>query len=104
LLYIYLAPPGRHLLVESDELRLGSGRRENNAWPALDPLFRSTGLCCGPRAIGSILAATLGDGAAGLSALKQCGGITVVQDPSDAAIGRVPNGSMLSWAFPEAAR
>ena len=44
------------------------------------------------------------DGAAGLSALKQCGGITVVQDPSDAAIGRVPNGSMLSWAFPEAAR
>jgi len=37
-------------------------------------------------------------------ACKQCGGITVVQDPSDAAIGRVPNGSMLSWAFPEAAR
>jgi len=37
-------------------------------------------------------------------ALKRCGGITVVQDPSDAAIGRVPNGSMLSWAFPEAAR
>ena len=104
LLYIYLAPPGRHLLVESDELRLGSGPRENNARPALDPLFRSTGLCCGPRAIASILAATLGDGAAGLSALKQCGGITVVQDPSDAAIGRVPNGSMLSWAFPEAAR
>jgi hypothetical protein len=68
LLYIYLAPPGRHLLVESDELRLGSGPRENNARPALDPLFRSTGLCCGPRAIGSILAATLGDGAAGLSA------------------------------------
>ena len=90
--------------MESDELRLGSGPRENNARPALDPLFRSTGLCCGPRAIGSILAATLGDGAAGLSALKQCGGITVVQDPSDAAIGRVPNGSMLSWAFPEAAR
>ena len=57
-----------------------------------------------PEQIGSILAATLSDGAAGLSALKQCGGITVVQDPSDAAIGRVPNGSMLSWAFPEAAR
>jgi CheB methylesterase len=62
--YIHLAPPGRHLPVESDELRLGSGPRENNARPALDPLFRSTGLCCGPRAIGSILAVTLGDGAA----------------------------------------
>jgi two-component system, chemotaxis family, protein-glutamate methylesterase/glutaminase len=75
--------------VESDELRLGSGPRENNARPALDPLFRSTGLCCGPRAIGSILAATLGDGAAGL-AFGQCGGITVVQDPSDATIPEMP--------------
>jgi hypothetical protein len=27
---------------------------------------------------------------AGLSALKQCGGITVVQDPSDAAIRELP--------------
>jgi hypothetical protein len=33
LLYIYLAPPGRHLLVGSDELRLGPGPRENNARP-----------------------------------------------------------------------
>jgi hypothetical protein len=37
-----------------------------------------------------MLAATLGDGAAGLSALKQCDGITVVQDPSDAAIPEMP--------------
>src|SRR5882762_10974848 len=41
LLYIYLAPPGRHLLVGSDELRLGPGPRENNARPALDPLSYS---------------------------------------------------------------
>ena len=94
--YIHLAPPGRHLPVESDELRLGSGPRENNARPALDPLFRSTGLCCGPRAIGSILAATLGDGAAGL-ALRQCGGITVVQDPSDAANPEMPTTALTVW-------
>jgi two-component system chemotaxis response regulator CheB len=96
LLYIYLAPPGRRLLAESDELQLRSGPRENNARPALDPLFRSTGLRCGPRAIGSILAATLGDGAAGL-ALRQCGGITVVQDPSDAAIPEMPTTALTVW-------
>ena len=94
MLYIYLAPPGRRLLAESDELRLRLGPRENNARPALDPLFRSTGLRCDPRAIGSILAATLGDGAAGL-ALRQCGGITVVQDPSDAAIPEMPMTALL---------
>jgi two-component system chemotaxis response regulator CheB len=88
--HIYIAPPECHLLVESEQLRLGSGPRENHARPALDPLFRSAGLCCGPRAIGAVLTGTLGDGAAGLSALKQCGGITVVQDPSDAAFPEMP--------------
>jgi len=87
---IYIGPPGRHLLVESDQLRLGAGPRENNSRPALDPLFRSAGFCCGPRAIGVVLTGTLRDGAAGLLALKQCGGLTVVQDPSDAAFGEMP--------------
>jgi two-component system chemotaxis response regulator CheB len=88
--HIYIAPPERHLLVEGERLRLGSGPRENHARPALDPLFRSAALCCGPRAIGAVLTGTLGDGAAGLLALKQCGGITVVQDPSDAAYPEMP--------------
>jgi two-component system, chemotaxis family, protein-glutamate methylesterase/glutaminase len=88
--HIYIAPPERHLLVESNELRLGLGPRENNARPALDPLFRSAALCCGARAIGAVLTGTLGDGAAGLMALKQSGGITVVQDPSDAAFPEMP--------------
>jgi two-component system, chemotaxis family, protein-glutamate methylesterase/glutaminase len=38
---IYIAPPERHLLVEGDRLSLGVGPRENNARPAIDPLFRS---------------------------------------------------------------
>jgi two-component system, chemotaxis family, protein-glutamate methylesterase/glutaminase len=88
--HIYIAPPERHLLVESKELRLGLGPRENNARPALDPLFRSAALCCGARAIGAVLTGTLGDGAAGLLALRQHGGITVVQDPGDAAFPEMP--------------
>ena len=88
--HIYVAPPNCHLLVESKRLRLGLGPRENNARPALDPLFRSAALCCGARTIGAVLTGTLGDGAAGLLALKQSGGITVVQDPSDAAFPEMP--------------
>lgn len=87
---IYIGPPERHLLLEGDTLRLGRGPRENNARPAIDPMFRSVALCCGVRAIGVVLTGTLGDGAAGLQTLKQSGGITLVQDPSDAAYPEMP--------------
>jgi two-component system chemotaxis response regulator CheB len=93
--HIYIAPTERHLIVDDGHLRLGSGPRENNARPALDPLFRSAALCCGPRTVGAVLTGTLGDGAAGLSALKQCGGITVVQDPSDAAFSEMPTTALI---------
>ena len=93
--HIYIAPAERHLIVESEHLRLGSGPRENNARPALDPLFRSAALCCGTRTVGAVLTGTLGDGAAGLSALKQSGGITVVQDPSDAAFAEMPTTALI---------
>jgi two-component system, chemotaxis family, protein-glutamate methylesterase/glutaminase len=81
---IYIAPPERHLLLDADRLYLGNGPRENNARPAIDPMFRSAAVCCGARAIGVVLTGTLRDGASGLWALKQSGGITVVQDPNDA--------------------
>jgi two-component system chemotaxis response regulator CheB len=87
---IYIAPPGSHLLVEGDNLSLGIGPRENNARPAIDPMLRSAAACCGHRAIGVVLTGTLSDGASGLWALNQCGGVTVVQDPRDAAFPEMP--------------
>lgn len=87
---IYIAPPGCHLLVDGDRMTLGNGPRENNARPAIDPMMRSAAICCGGRAIGVMLTGTLGDGASGLWALKLSGGVTVVQDPSDAAFGEMP--------------
>jgi two-component system chemotaxis response regulator CheB len=88
--HVYIAPTGVHLILEKDHLRLGTGPRENNARPAIDPLFRSVARCCGSRAIGIVLTGTLSDGASGLQALKQGGGITVVQDPRDAAFPEMP--------------
>lgn len=87
---IYLAPPDRHLMVDGDRLRLGLGPRENNARPAIDPMLRSLAACCGPRGIGVVLTGLLGDGASGLWALDQCGGVSVVQDPEDAAFPDMP--------------
>lgn len=92
--HIYIAQPGRHLIVDGDTLRLGVGPRENNARPAVDALFRSVALCCGPRSIGVVLTGMLGDGSAGLQSLQNCGGITVVQDPEDAAYPGMPTAAI----------
>lgn len=87
---VYVAQPNRHLLVAEGQLRLGSGPRENSARPAIDPLFRSAAIAYGPRAIGVILSGMLNDGASGLAALKQSGGIALVQAPKDAEAPDLP--------------
>jgi two-component system, chemotaxis family, protein-glutamate methylesterase/glutaminase len=97
---IYLAPPDRHLLLDGERVALGEGPRENSARPAIDPMLRSTAVCCGGRAIGVVLTGTLGDGASGLWAIRQGGGISVVQDPNDATFPEMPM-TALNRANPE---
>jgi two-component system chemotaxis response regulator CheB len=53
-------------------------------------MMRSAALCCGGRTVGVVLTGTLGDGASGLWAIGQCGGVTVVQDPHDADFPEMP--------------
>ena len=92
--HIYIAPADRHLIVDDDRLVLGHGSRENNSRPAIDPMMRSAAACCGPRTVGVVLTGTLSDGASGLWAIDQCGGITVVQDPSDAEFSDMPTNAL----------
>jgi two-component system, chemotaxis family, protein-glutamate methylesterase/glutaminase len=91
---IYVAPPGRHMLVHDDHILLRRGPRENLARPAIDPLFRSAACSFGARTIGVILTGSLSDGASGLHAIKRCGGIAIVQDPRDAMVPDMPRNAI----------
>ncbi len=88
--HVFIAPPGHHLLIDGDTLALGVGPRENNVRPAIDPMLRSAAVCCGRRTVGVVLTGTQSDGASGLWAVNECGGVSVVQDPRDAAFPEMP--------------
>jgi two-component system chemotaxis response regulator CheB len=87
---IYVAPPDFHLLIEPGRVRLAKGPKENRFRPAIDPLFRSAAQAFGPNAIGVILTGNLDDGSAGLWAIKELGGVAIVQDPQDAMYPSMP--------------
>ena len=93
---IYVAPPDYHLLLQNGALRIVRGPKEHHARPAINPLFRSAALDLGPRVVGVILTGMLDDGSAGLKAIKDCGGITVVQDPSEAIAPSMPRSALQS--------
>jgi len=91
---VYIAPPNNHLLVKKTKLLVTKGARENRNRPGIDPLFRSAAVSHTSRVIGVLLTGLLDDGTAGLIAIQKCGGLTVVQDPKDAAYPGMPESAL----------
>jgi len=87
---VYLARADHHLLVDRNKIWVTRGARENRWRPAIDSLFRSAAVAHSTGVIGVILTGYLDDGVAGLTAVKRCGGLAIVQDPVDADHPELP--------------
>lgn len=88
---IYFAPPNYHLLVEPDRrLSLSSDAPVLFSRPSIDVLFESAADVYGPALAGIILTGASSDGARGLQAVCEAGGIALVQSPESAHAPAMP--------------
>ena len=77
---VYFAPPDYHLLVEQDKrLSLSDDEPVLFSRPSIDVLFESAADAYGGGLIGVVLTGANSDGAKGLKAVVQAGGVAVVQ-------------------------
>lgn len=95
----YVAPPGYHLLVERDHtLALSVDETVCFSRPSIDVLFESAAAAFGERVLGIILTGANEDGAAGLRAIGEAGGVCVVQEPSTAESSIMPSAAVAACA------
>jgi two-component system, chemotaxis family, protein-glutamate methylesterase/glutaminase len=85
-----VCPADLHMIVHDAQFRLTKGPLEHRARPAVDVTFRSVANECGESGGGIVLSGLLDDGAAGIVALRNAGGLTVAQAPDEAAHRGMP--------------
>jgi two-component system, chemotaxis family, protein-glutamate methylesterase/glutaminase len=94
---VYIAPPDYHLLVEADgRLTLYYDEPVLYSRPSIDVLFEAAADAYGPALVGIVLTGANNDGAAGLRAICDAGGVALVQRPDLAYSKAMPHAALAS--------
>jgi chemotaxis response regulator CheB len=92
---IYVGPLGLSVSLKGRRLELSSSTRTKPHLVAtINTLFASAAQEFGDRVIGVILTGLLKDGTDGLKAVHEAGGLTIVQDPTEAEYPDMPASAM----------
>jgi two-component system chemotaxis response regulator CheB len=87
---IVLAPPDRHLIVQSGRLALTRDPERHSCRPSVDVLFESLAREFGAAATACLLTGMGRDGALGLLALRRTGASTLAQDEATSVVYGMP--------------
>ena len=93
--HVYIAPPDRHLLVDTDGLiSLSQTDLVHHVRPSADQLFESLAANFKERCLVVVLTGTGKDGNHGVEAVKKMGGIVIVQDESTSEYFGMPSAAI----------
>ncbi len=91
---VHVLPPDRRMLIHDGTVRL-EPRPERDGMPTvIDECFKSLADQWGAAAVGIVLSGTGSDGAAGLKAIKEHGGVTYAQDFGSATYDGMPRAAV----------
>jgi two-component system, chemotaxis family, CheB/CheR fusion protein len=91
---VYLIPPNASLVIENGRLRLSDFSEPRGFRRPIDVFFRSLAMDQGSNAACVVLSGTGADGSEGLRAVKEAGGLTLVQDPETAKYDGMPKSAV----------
>ncbi|UJF34115.1 CheR family methyltransferase [Paenibacillus hexagrammi] len=93
---IYLIPPNKTMTLNDGKLQLADLVPNSGLNMPIDMFFHSLAKDCGSQAIGVILSGTGSDGSKGIAAIKDAGGLVLVQDDTTAKFDGMPVSARLT--------
>lgn len=92
---VYLAPANYHMSVELGHyFALSTEEMVNNSRPAIDITLSTCGFVYKEKLIGILLSGANRDGAQGMRAIHEKGGLTIVQEPTECMIDTMPKAAL----------
>ena len=91
---VYVIPPGRNLSAVDTHLRLSELEEARRNRAPIDHFFRTLARTHDGHSVGVILTGTGSDGALGVRAVKEQGGLVIVQDPVEAEYDGMPQSAI----------
>jgi two-component system chemotaxis response regulator CheB len=93
---IYVAVADHQLTIDRHgTVHVLTAPKERFYRPCIDVLFRSAAQAYGKRVVGVVLSGMLSDGTKGLVHITAAGGVSIVQDPDEAAHAGMPESAII---------
>ena len=94
--HIYVVPPDTTVMIDDCVLKASRPERIRGRRTPIDSFFRSLAEDQGDDAVGIVLSGTGADGALGLRAIREHGGLTMAQTPGSARFDSMPRSAILT--------